>query len=616
MNNTPPSRKKALRSFIHLFLMSVLAFIIGFLMSYDAATMQDNTWDVDDVDGSITTLDAPIHDSAAAASEDVPSTTLELLGRIALRQRQLNNEIIREYGVFGKHIFNKINLEKIIQLSPLSQTKLLRKIMIKIVLGRIHNKANNDEGAEGNQPAAPTFHWVTAGDSSAAGHGNAYSQSYTSILQSTASDIFQSAGIKFVASNRAGNAFSGMEIAFCMKQIFGADVDALSWDFMPLDTNHFDPLSSSRGLDPLLFGEMVGMTYPELPMLYFLGKGAGVEVQQQIIGGLENRGVGFAMMMEASLREVALIFLPNGNDKDIGANQPAVVAKFHCNGAIEGFEACDDFTQMYQCYSKEGGECARVKYDVAKACTNSRYQTPWNDGFKMHRLKGRLLGYHLIEMLCLATLELNLLELKQPNLRDSPSETLDLLRNEEEVGGFLFSKTTATMSTEESSWAWMKLKKPSCLNAMSILQHSNQSDESLPIELHPPQASLCEEFVPFQSAFFRTSDRERWIRLDPALESNEGLREVMYGVCFHASRCDADQCEIDPAFTTDASITADTVHMSVHGKLASELKEIGGCYFLANKRGLLWREAGEEFAGGITIRTSNPLLASSFFALY
>ena len=244
-------------------------------------------------DGSITTLDAAIDSLAASKEEnDTPATTLELLGRIALKQRQLNNEIMREYGVFGKDIFNKVNVEQILQLSPLSQTKLLRKIMIKIVLGRIKNQGN--EGAESNQ-SAPTFHWVTVGDSSAAGHGNAFSQSYTSILQTTVSSIFQSAGIEFVASNRAGNAFSGMETAFCMKEIFGTDVDVLSWDFMPLDSKHFDPLSNSQGLDPLLFGERVGMTYyPQLPFLYFLGKATGVEMQQQL-GALENRGVDFAI---------------------------------------------------------------------------------------------------------------------------------------------------------------------------------------------------------------------------------------------------------------------------------------------------------------------------------
>ena len=96
-------------------------------MSYDAATMQEDTWDVDDVDGSI---DVAI--KSAAAEENFPTATLELLGRIALKQRQLNNEIIREYGAFGKDVFNTGNVEKIIQLSSMSKTKLLRKLMIKI----------------------------------------------------------------------------------------------------------------------------------------------------------------------------------------------------------------------------------------------------------------------------------------------------------------------------------------------------------------------------------------------------------------------------------------------------------------------------------------------------
>jgi len=151
---------------------------------------------------------------------------------------------------------------------------------------------------------------------------------------------------------------------------------------------------------------------------------------------------------------------------------------------------------------------------------------------------------------------------------------------------------------------------------MSILQNSDQRDEVLPIHLHPPQSSICEEFVPFQTAFFRTSYREQRIRLlEPVSEFNEG-REVMYGVCLHASICDAGQCEVDPVPIEDTLITVDTVQMSVHGKhIISELTRIGGCYFLGNEEGLIWKEeAGGE--SGITIRTSNTLFVSSFFALH
>ena len=97
-------------------------------------------------------------------------------------------------------------------------------------------------------------------------------------------------------------------------------------------------------------------------------------------------------MTETFLRE-AVLALPVGNDKDRRGNLPAVLSNFHCNGAIEGAEACDNLNQMHQCYSKEGGKCAKVKHDVTKECANSGYQTSWNDGFKMHTL-----GFHLIEM--------------------------------------------------------------------------------------------------------------------------------------------------------------------------------------------------------------------------
>lgn len=93
--------------------------------------------------------------------------------------------------------------------------------------------------------------------------------------------------------------------------------------------------------------------------------------------------------------------------------------------------------------------------------------------------------------------------------------------------GFLILKDYCINFHWRILWDWLKLKKPACLNAMSILRHSDQSDESLPIKLYPPQTSLCEEFVPFQTAFFRTSDREQRIRLEPGLETNDGPRDVL-----------------------------------------------------------------------------------------
>ena len=89
----------------------------------------------------------------------------------------------------------------------------------------------------------------------------------------------------------------------------------------------------------------------------------------------------------------------------------------------------------------------------------------------------------------------------------------------------------------------------------------------------------------------------------------------MYGICSHASICGADQCETNPVHTK-ALITVDTVQKSVGGKFISELIPMGGCYFLANEEGLKWREETGGNAGGITIKTSNPMFVSSFFVLH
>ena len=72
------------------------------------------------------------------------------------------------------------------------------------------------------------FTWVTAGDSSAAGHGNLYSQSYTAILEETVQHHFEALGIQFLTKNYAtGNYNSAPELALCINEVFGGDLDVL-----------------------------------------------------------------------------------------------------------------------------------------------------------------------------------------------------------------------------------------------------------------------------------------------------------------------------------------------------------------------------------------------------
>mmetsp|Transcript_47118 Transcript_47118/g.98799 ORF Transcript_47118/g.98799 Transcript_47118/m.98799 type:complete len:628 (+) Transcript_47118:159-2042(+) len=620
------------RSSIHLVFMSIIAFGVGFLMSYDAATMQQ-TASLDHRgmgekilrdDSSTTTASDPGGTAAATDTLDTPSTTLELLGIITMKQRQLFNTVIR--AEYGKHdnIFNADSIERLFQISPLSKKRLKRKLMMKIVEGRIQRGKGG--GSKSDEQEQPTFHWVTAGDSAAAGMGNRYSHSYTAVLEDTVGDLFQSAGIHFTASNHAGDAWSGMELALCMDTIFGTEVDVLSWDFMKMTNDAHtardrDPLSSSQGVDPVVLGERAGRIYPHLPFLFYLGLfsdgGAWDDVHK-----LETSGMGVNILGGEALRELILTF-PNYN-LESGRDASNAVKQFRCDGIIEGKEMCNEKSAHYRCDSKRGFQCAHAKYHGE--CKYERYQTPWNDGWKMHRLKGRLLGFHLINMLHLAAVELDVLE-RQRNLQ--PKDVLNLLKAEEEVEEFLFAKTRPTSlnikgNTMFQSWDILKQKSTVCLNAKAaLLQYATSMNkpgtDNLPqVEFDPPKDTLCDAILPFQHSFFRVSKGKDWATIDAYEEWNQIIEvkdSVAFGICFR--HCYGNQCGDDR--TPDRlGIDWDKVEIRVNGDLVSGVRQVGGCHILQGEEGVLWNKPVRSLSSGLEIKYhgDDALLLSSVFILH
>ena len=118
--STAARNKKALRSSVHLVAMSLVSFGIGFLMSYDAATVNESLGhhgmrEEERLGDAATTQDA---------QRAFPSTTLELLGTILMKRRQLYNGMRSEYGGFST-IFSTESLERIFQQSPLSRKRLV-----------------------------------------------------------------------------------------------------------------------------------------------------------------------------------------------------------------------------------------------------------------------------------------------------------------------------------------------------------------------------------------------------------------------------------------------------------------------------------------------------------
>jgi hypothetical protein len=116
------------------------------------------------------------------------------------------------------------NGENNLHFSPFSTGRLIRQILIKHLQAVIRGKSISSK----NNMPPPSFTWMTAGDATAAGHGNLYSQSYTAILQDTVEKAFNALGIEFIAKNYGmGQYASGPELGLCMNEVFGDDIDVL-----------------------------------------------------------------------------------------------------------------------------------------------------------------------------------------------------------------------------------------------------------------------------------------------------------------------------------------------------------------------------------------------------
>ncbi len=269
-----------------------------------------------------------------------------------------------EYGTFTDKIFNKETIRRSFQgPSELSTQRLQRRILIKILESLLNDKE-------------VIFNWVLAGHSSAAGHGNLFSQSYGYILEQSAKPVFEAIGIKFYGKNYAiGATKSAPESALCMSAIYGVDLDILSWDFAMTD---------GRGSKELykIWTQRVG-THPTRPILisYAPKFSKGVHEDYEKAG----MAVFDAVFVQDRKKEFIAGTFPNSDDEDVKVEElPRGVKYYRCNGHTEKFgELCGD---------------DKYKWNTTGICNEEmRFQTKWHPGWKDHLLKGRVTAAFIIE---------------------------------------------------------------------------------------------------------------------------------------------------------------------------------------------------------------------------
>lgn len=321
-------------------------------------------------------------------------STSELLGRYAIQRRKVELELMDEFGDWYGQIFDPVRLEGVFAAGMASRDRLVRRIMIKVAEARVA------EMAAPETTTASTFVWATAGDSAAAGHGNLFDQSYTAVLGRTVQDAFASLDVKFAAKNYAhGGYTSGPELALCMEAIYGTDLDVLTYDF-----------SLTEGPDEIhraaLWGNRAGV-HPTAPVLFLMGSRQERRWAEFIRH--EGMGLGAVLMDKNGIQDIRKR-LPDSNQVENPEEEiPGALRYYLCGESIEGVKPCDDMLRYNMCEDTAKGEpCTLNKYKTDEVCEgNVRFQETWHPGYKDHNLKGRLLGYYMLDLLEEALIQLD-----------------------------------------------------------------------------------------------------------------------------------------------------------------------------------------------------------------
>jgi hypothetical protein len=309
------------------------------------------------------------------------STLPELVGpelsnidTVKLRFQQARQAYIaqlrRDYGeeAYERIFFeNGVSMGRVAYVSEgPSQARMVKRCIKKVLMVL--------QQASLSREAIP-FVWATGGHSAAAGHGNIFAESYTAVMERHVQPILANIGIAFTGRNHAmGGTPSGPEIASCSKEVFGDDIDLLSWDYGMTDGRAY--------IDMELYNTRAGLN-PSRPVLL------AIHVDRKAGSGR----LGVARTMEEN--GLTSLYLDAGKQEQVIANVPDTFGRTE-----EQIAAMPDFVRHFKCEGKvEGGEpgCAGDKWNLS-VCPTRKAKTKWHPGWRYHALIGNLNAIFLLDM--------------------------------------------------------------------------------------------------------------------------------------------------------------------------------------------------------------------------
>lgn len=295
------------------------------------------------------------------------ASTLE--ARLAMGKAKLRTMLLEHYGEYTDLVFDRETIMNTFHTpSGKSRTRLKRRMKIKLLQALL---------APPNTTV--NFIWATTGHSAAAGHGDLFNQTYSASIEAAARVVFELFGIHFYAKNYAmGGTRSGPEIAMCLPEIIGKDVDILSWDFGMTDGGGSHLYA--------LFAQRAGVMKSR-PIIFDF---EGFESHSDYNRFLDDN----SSMSVFTIGLIGRAMLPSSDDEKVNVdNLPSGVKNYICG---RGFP--------------EIGDCEGHKWDV-KACTDIGkyvgFQVGWHNGWKDHLFIGRSIAAFLVEMLSDSIAELS-----------------------------------------------------------------------------------------------------------------------------------------------------------------------------------------------------------------
>ncbi|KAL3931799.1 MAG: hypothetical protein SGBAC_011142, partial [Bacillariaceae sp.] len=229
-----------------------------------------------------------------------------------------------------------------------------------------------------------SYVFANGGHSNAAGHGNVFSQTYTHYIGEDLRIIWDALGVEMINRNMGMGAMKASpDISTCSQEIFGNDLDLLTWNYAMTD----------KSFESWLHYVYRGAVNPGRPAFVTMDSG---HLYEKYGAPLEEMGLSLWWLNGASMptNEHIPDSAPEGiplTDDEL-KELPPMVKGLKCDRRMEGEPTCSNELK-WSCTSKM--RKARIKC----TCPGVRKRSGWHMGFKRHALEAHYMSLPIVEML-------------------------------------------------------------------------------------------------------------------------------------------------------------------------------------------------------------------------